>query len=789
MKKQTICKFIQSVASCEYFTGIRFLYFMIAMFVLSSVFVKAQTGSIKLTSVSGKLIDGKAGQNIILNVEVGTSEAVANIVGLSFHIEWDNQNLVQPVGILRGSFLGNDQLFISQTYADRFEAGLSSTTGGHSGSGIAATCTLQVKQNISGIVPLSLALTHISAINNEGQNITLAPQKNPITILLCDTKPLVITSPGNMSCWGAGSRQSVTWNSTSIANVRLEYSTDNGNNWNTITESVSASLHSYEWTVPDTPSEQCRIRISDASDPEIMDISSSTFTIFPADQVFGPYFADDHTVALYHFDNNFDNSVSLPGSAVPYNTISFVQNSDIGLNYGLRIDNSGAAYSCVDIPHSNSLSMTGDWTVELWFKIVSWGSGTTVYPFLLSKTGANYFITLTPGSKSLEAGFDYEGGGEHVFLPNNSLNLNTWYHLAFVKNSADNTLRCYLHGTDRKIITSAKATYNKAHVPKINTNPVSIGGIHSPGNIQFNGFVDELRISNVAREFRKIELMTPASGEVLQSGSKYSISWNCRSIKLIKIEYSTNNGTSWNTIASNVDGTAGTYTWTVPSASSDKCKIRISDQSDAGFYYISSSPFTIKQRPVVTLVQPNGGADWVAGTTQNISWLSTNVSSVKLEYTTDNGAGWISITDSIPASPSDYNWLIPNTPSSQCKVRISDVTDPGISDISNSVFTISPVSGIEKLNSAVPESFGLCQNYPNPFNPVTRIRYAVPASSFVRISVYDILGNETARLVNGMTPAGYYEVEFSGYKLSSGIYFLKMNAEGYSSMIKMMLVK
>lgn len=82
----------------------------------------------------------------------------------------------------------------------------------------------------------------------------------------------------------------------------------------------------------------------------------------------------------------------------------------------------------------------------------------------------------------------------------------------------------------------------------------------------------------------------------------------------------------------------------------------------------------------------------------------------------------------------------------------------------------------EPKASTVPSKFILLQNYPNPFNPMTKVKYEIPERSFVTIRVYDVLGKEIATLVNEEKHAGEYEVEFNAAKLSSGIYFYKLQA-------------
>ena len=85
--------------------------------------------------------------------------------------------------------------------------------------------------------------------------------------------------------------------------------------------------------------------------------------------------------------------------------------------------------------------------------------------------------------------------------------------------------------------------------------------------------------------------------------------------------------------------------------------------------------------------------------------------------------------------------------------------------------------------------FQLRQNYPNPFNPSTTIKFAVPESRFVNLSVYNLLGEKVAELINEVKDAGEYEVNFNAINLPSGIYISKINAEEYNKTIKMTLLK
>lgn len=85
--------------------------------------------------------------------------------------------------------------------------------------------------------------------------------------------------------------------------------------------------------------------------------------------------------------------------------------------------------------------------------------------------------------------------------------------------------------------------------------------------------------------------------------------------------------------------------------------------------------------------------------------------------------------------------------------------------------------------------FTLEQNYPNPFNPATVIRWQSSVDGWQNLKIYDMLGKEVASLVDEFKTAGSYEIEFSASGLSSGTYFYKLQAEGFSEIKKMTLLR
>jgi len=132
-----------------------------------------------------------------------------------------------------------------------------------------------------------------------------------------------------------------------------------------------------------------------------------------------------------------------------------------------------------------------------------------------------------------------------------------------------------------------------------------------------------------------------------------------------------------------------------------------------------------------------------------------------------------STTDQLTLAPGDYKIYT--------SVKLPKPDLSGLTDVA------------EETHTGVPSKFALAQNYPNPFNPSTKISYQLPEASNVNITVYDILGNEVAQLVNDNQQAGYYTAQFNASRFASGVYIarLRANTSGKitSQAIKMILTK
>ena len=102
---------------------------------------------------------------------------------------------------------------------------------------------------------------------------------------------------------------------------------------------------------------------------------------------------------------------------------------------------------------------------------------------------------------------------------------------------------------------------------------------------------------------------------------------------------------------------------------------------------------------------------------------------------------------------------------------------------------LSLLTSVDEDENKLPDDYILLRNYPNPFNPTTKIQFAVPVKSAVKISLHDVLGREMREIYNSEVDAGMHEFVLDGSDLSSGVYLVRMLAENLQKTIKISLLR
>ncbi|MBN2088473.1 esterase-like activity of phytase family protein [candidate division KSB1 bacterium] len=173
------------------------------------------------------------------------------------------------------------------------------------------------------------------------------------------------------------------------------------------------------------------------------------------------------------------------------------------------------------------------------------------------------------------------------------------------------------------------------------------------------------------------------------------------------------------------------------------------------------------------------------------------VNLLDLNYVQDKPEGVVVINPYLIAVVNDDDFGILGNGQNGIKAKIVPTQDSTMNFIDQNIVTfisldkplyLQPTGIAEKSNRPIAD-FALQQNYPNPFNPMTSISYSLPYNSQVKLTVYNILGNEIATLVNEYKKAGDYKIQFDASQFTTGLYFYRLEAGKMHFVRKMLLVK
>lgn len=290
----------------------------------------------------------------------------------------------------------------------------------------------------------------------------------------------------------AGDTTRVQWDYTNIPKIKLEYSENNGTSWNTIETNINSSATFYKWLVPAKAASQYKVRISDASNAAKSDVSEKSFTVLEPNPIGGPYVFDRNTILLMHFDNGLENRAYGSGDANG-NTDNVQLETTRTVTFGKTLRTS----SPVTVKHTPNLNLSGDWTIEAWVKFNSFNPNYGM--MIVTKPGdsdsyqSNYTLEINPWWGNVFHGFYFSEADSRVGCSTFGPQLNEWYHVAFIRDTKKSEIRVVVHDKNRIKVWGNTTKYT-AITTLLNNNDLILGQ-------SLDGFIDELRISNVVRNF------------------------------------------------------------------------------------------------------------------------------------------------------------------------------------------------------------------------------------------------------------------------------------------------
>jgi Arylsulfotransferase (ASST)/Secretion system C-terminal sorting domain/Bacterial Ig-like domain/Kre9/KNH-like N-terminal Ig-like domain len=289
--------------------------------------------------------------------------------------------------------------------------------------------------------------------------------------------------------------------------------------------------------------------------------------------------------------------------------------------------------------------------------------------------------------------------------------------------------------------------------------------------------------------------LTPMNGVIVHGGEPVQLNWGIRGI-VSSCHLQVALDSNFSNLFINKDSLTST-SYTIPSITNNKIYYwRLQTSNQTGVSGWSSHFSFTTASSYISVTYPNGTETLTSDSTYIIRWEDNISDPVSIQLVKDGTPAEI-ITDNLLSQTNAYKWTVPSNlkTDSSYKIEITSKVDTNISGTSQKSFTINnTTTGVTAKDNLV-KTYKLYQNFPNPFNPSTSIEYSVPVESYVKIIVYNMIGQKIKTLVSSIKNAGFHTVNWNADNLSSGIYFYSINAtaknssKDFYSVKKMILLK
>ncbi|MGB9721074.1 MAG: Ig-like domain-containing protein [bacterium] len=476
------------------------------------------------------------------------------------------------------------------------------------------------------------------------------------------TEGIFITRPNGGETYLSDEYHAIHWNwYGNFSTVKIEYSTDGGSSWNTIV-STTDNDGCYHWGVvyTSTTYQNCRIRVSHSTNPNIYDISDANFTIArDTITVVMPNGGENYYVGNY-YPVHWDWTGNFSYASIDYSTDNGVSWSPVNSNvsndgaFFWNIDNAPSTTALIRVRNQADANLydasNSNFTIARPVINITRPNGGETY-----RSGERYPIhwDWTGGFSSVEIYYSTDGGTNWTTI--NTGTTNDGSYLWTVPNV--NSTNCRIRLVNTQDANSLDISDN-------------------------NFTITTTQVTD------SVYVTSPMLGDNWILGRQYFITWTgTGQFTTARIDYSTDGGSTWNLITSSASND-GEYLWTINGDfSSNNCKIKIANANNTSVYD-ESDIFTISKQ-TITITSPRSNETWLSGRDYYITWYWTgDINTVRIDYSTDNGSTWNQITGGTQNN-GYYLWQLPdNLTSTNCKVRVgvANTTNYGTSN----TFTIAP---------------------------------------------------------------------------------------------------
>ncbi|MBI4598484.1 MAG: hypothetical protein HY737_08820, partial [Candidatus Omnitrophica bacterium] len=469
-----------------------------------------------------------------------------------------------------------------------------------------------------------------------------------------------------------------------IGNAKIEYSVNGGSDWAVIQESegtandgIVPNSGSYSWSVTQTLTAALKLRVSDPNNATTVNVGAGN------SEVRGSLTVTSPNLGTESWDAGSTYSVTWTKKgdwATAGYTVQVLYSSNGGSTYTAITGATGIAAAAGSYAWFISDSTVTSTQARIRLQ------GDTPYTVVLDDSNNNFTV------KGQVVLTQPDAAGITLFV-------NDGYEIKWTKFGSVATVDLYYSidngSTYPNLITTAGPVSAAAGtfswtVPDQIMTSLRVKVVDTGNSSVFDTSANAFTIKG------KVNLTYPDGFEVFTVNDTVGILWSkTGSIGNLKIEYSPDAGTTWSSITASTPSNSGAYTWTIPPTitTSTTAKVRLTTLfSDGALNITDQSVNNFKVKGQVTVTYPNAGSEvWIAQDVPTIQWQTVGaIQNVAIDYSINNGSTWTTAVGSTPAAAGSYNlWTVPNNAiTNQARIRVTDTTDPEVTDVSNNPHTI-----------------------------------------------------------------------------------------------------
>ncbi len=284
-------------------------------------------------------------------------------------------------------------------------------------------------------------------------------------------------------------------------------------------------------------------------------------------------------------------------------------------------------------------------------------------------------------------------------------------------------------------------------------------------------------------------IIRPSSSDPIYTGGTVDvIQWSADDPATVRFEFSPNGEDGWVKVTADVNSQSGQVQWTVPQFINTKNAVIAMIDINTGEYLAVSEPFRILAG-ALTLTTPRENSLLMINAKAAVRWITdNNVKLFDLEFTPDGGNLWLPIDNGLNALKGSYSWTVPNIPYTEiAQLRALWNNDPDMEYSRSPIFTID---GNTSVTTGGEFTFYVGDPYPNPFNDETNIEFTLPSDVQIYAEVFNQAGVRVAVIANGeMFSSGVHTLSLSGSGLTTGVYYIRINAGVDTAIREVILAK